>query len=197
MDENQSSEMESTNRFDTYCPFINGVYSFTHTKTIWRDSKVNTEDKTASRRPNKKFEKIEKVSSSACGVTKQNKLKSSISNCPKGHVINITFQKDRCFSEVYEGNTKKTKQLGNNDFKEENMSFNCLGDWSSENNGERYVALLQNSRSFESQPQYRCAVRLSCNIFILIFPHTFGIKLIMINFIVYFIFLFISFWMSF
>ena len=82
----------------------------------------------------------------SCGDTDLNNPKSSVSNCPKGHVINITFQNEICNSE--QTNTIDRK----------NLSFVCLGDWPAKTNEERYVALLQNARSFQGQTQYRCAV---------------------------------------
>ena len=76
-------------------------------------------------------------------------------------MISITFQKDtRCSSEVHEEKIRSSRQLGVNDFINEHISFTCLGDWASENTGERYVALLQNSSALEGQLRYRCAVRV-------------------------------------
>ena len=84
----------------------------------------------------------------SCGDTDLNNPKSSVSNCPKGHVINITFQNEICNSEQ------------TNIIDRKNLSFDCLGDWPAKTNGERYVALLQNARSFQGQIQYRCAVSI-------------------------------------
>ena len=139
----QTSSLENKHLISTYCPFINGIYSFKYARTTRNMDRMYPDHLTRS---GKNGQHVQGKNSVFCGETDLNNPKSSISNCPKGHVINITFQNDICNSEQ------------TNIINRRNLSFVCLGDWPAKTKGERYVALLQNARSFQGQTQYRCAV---------------------------------------
>ena len=157
----ETSGADDDSLLSSYCPFINGVYSFTYFQTVHPDNGITPEIISAKNRPiekSSKFESSGRTVSTMCNGELYNQPKPIISNCPKGHMINITFQKHVCFSEYHESKTKRSSQYMVDEFRHRNMSFSCLGDWPAENIGERYVALLQKPSDVESQPRYRCAV---------------------------------------
>ena len=152
-DEFQSPNTENIVPLYTYCPFLNGIYSFTYTKTNHLNSQRNPELLATSNRPSQHLD-ID-IPMLACDETKST---SVISNCPKGHVINITFQKESCISNHYAQSERRSRMSKMHNILPDSMSFDCLGDWESETIGDRYVALLEKSSSLDGQPRYRCAV---------------------------------------
>ena len=140
----------------TYCPFLNGMYSFTYTKTNHLKGELYPEALTTNNRPFQNQD--ENISTLTCGGTTQPNSKSVISNCPTGHVINITFQKESCIPSNYPKDSGRRGLLDRNDVLKENLSFDCLGDWPSKTGGELYVALLEKSGALNDPPRYRCGV---------------------------------------
>ena len=138
--------IDATHSFHTYCPFLNGMYSFTYTKTNHLKGESYPEALTMNNRPIQNLD--ENISMLTCGGTTQPNSKSVISNCPMGHVINITFQKESCIPNNYH----------KDNILQDNISFDCLGDWPSKTVGEQYVALLENSGTLNDPPRYRCGV---------------------------------------
>ena len=138
--------IDATHSFHTYCPFLNGMYSFTYTKTNHLKGESYPEALTMNNRPIQNLD--ENISMLTCGGTTQPNSKSVISNCPMGHVINITFQKESCIPNNYH----------KDNILQDNISFDCLGDWPSNTVGEQYVALLENSGTLNDPPRYRCGV---------------------------------------
>ena len=144
--EYERPNIDASNSFQTYCPFLNGMYSFTYTKTNNLNGGSYPEALTINNRPFQNLD--ENISTLTCGGTTQPNSKSVISNCPMGHVINITFQKESCIPNNYH----------KDNILQDNISFDCLGDWPSKTVGEQYVALLENSGTLNDPPRYRCGV---------------------------------------
>ena len=146
--------IDVTNSFQTYCPFLNGMYSFTYTKNNHLKGESYPEALTINNQPLQNLD--ENISTLSCGGTTNSK--SVISNCPMGHVINITFQKESCIPKNYPKDSGRSRSLDVNDISQENLSFDCLGDWPSKKAGEHYVALLEKSGASNDPPRYRCGV---------------------------------------
>ena len=155
-DELKRRSSDVTNSLYTYCPLLNGIYSFTYSKTHPLNGQSDPELLTTNNRPSHNLD--ENVLTLTCGGTTQPNSKSVISNCPKGHVINITFQKESCVPNNYHKGNYRSKSLSLNNILQDNVSFDCLGDWPSETVGEHYIALLEKSNSLNSLPRYRCGV---------------------------------------
>ena len=155
-DEDKRVNSDATNSLYTYCPFLNGIYSFTYGKSLPLNAQFYPELLTTSNRPSQNLD--ENIHTLTCGETTQPNSKSLISNCPKGHVIKITFQKESCVPNNYHKVNERSRSLNLNNILEDNVSFDCLGDWPSETIGERYIALLETSDSLNNHPRYRCGV---------------------------------------
>ena len=159
--EYERPNIDAANSFQTYCPFLNGMYSFTYTKTNNLNGESYPKALTINNRPFQNHD--ENISTLTCGGTTQPNSKSVISNCPMGHVINITFQKESCIPNNHPKDSERRGSLDMNDILQDNFSFDCLGDWPSKTVGEQYVALLEKSGALNDPPRYRCGV--SCKYF--------------------------------
>ena len=153
---------ENANLLSVYCPFINGVYGFTYTRQNYDTKGISpsrphiASDSTTS--TSVKLAKREKPVSSICNGVMHHQKRSSISNCPKGHVINVTFHDDKCFSAFpNDGRIGSRTNVVKPD-KYKNMSFDCLGHWPAAIPGEKYVTLVEKSSLTNDQRRYRCAV---------------------------------------